>query len=153
MTGVRRSGNRAAPKRIDNGSIFIKSRFVPRIATEFKVFFSEITVLLAMAIGATATTFSTFLMTSVSEIVRLEFWNVLAEVNSSTMLVIESLVDVGRITIRSLPISLISLLTRLEMLPVKERIRIILATPIAIPRQVKNERVRFSLMDVFASLK
>ena len=69
------------------------------------------------------------------------------------MLVTASLVELGRTTIRSEPISLISFLTRLEMLPIKERIRIILATPMAMPRQVRNERVRFSRMEVRANLR
>ena len=44
--------------------------------------------------------------------------------------------------------SLISDLMRLEIPPIRERIRTILATPIAIPRQVRKERVRFSLIAV-----
>ena len=131
----------------------MKSRLVPRTVTEFRVFFSVITVLFEIAIGEAATMLPFFLMTSTSEAARLEFWKAFAEVNSSTTLVIESLVEVGRTTIKTLPISLISLLTKLEILPVNERIIIILATPMAIPRQVRKERVRFSLMEAFANLK
>ena len=130
----------------------MKSRLVARIGTEERVFFSEVTVLVEMAIGAAAETFSIFLITPISETERLDFWKELAIVSSSTILVTVSLVELGRTTIISPPSSLISFLTRLEMLPIRERIRIMLATPIAIPRQVRKERVWFSLMAVRASL-
>ena len=126
---------------------------VPRTGTEVKVFFSDSKVFTEVDIGATAATLSRPEIVSISERERLDCWKVLEEVNSSMILLMELLVEFGRTTIRSEPISLTSFLTRLEILPIKERIRIILATPMAIPRQVRKERVRFSLMEVLASLK
>ncbi len=41
---------------------------------------------------------------------------------------------------------------RFLILPIRERVRIILATPMAIPRQVRKERVRFCLREVLARL-
>ena len=94
------------PKRKASGSILAKSGVVPRIGTEEKVFFSEATVLIAVAIGATAATSLILAIASVSDIERLDCWKVLEEVSSSIILVKESLVEVGRTTMRSEPISL-----------------------------------------------
>ena len=77
------------------------------------------------------------------------YW--LLEVNSSTILVTVSLLVVGRITIRSAPMLLTWSATRLLILPIRERMRIILATPIAIPRQVRKERPRFWRKEFFAN--
>ena len=57
----------------------------------------------------------------------------------------------GRTTIRSEPIWETWEEMRLEMLPMRERIKIIEATPIEMPKQVKNERVRFWRREDFAS--
>ena len=42
-------------------------------------------------------------------------------------------------------------LIRVSILPIRERIRIIAATPIEIPRQVKNERALLRFREAFAS--
>lgn len=129
------------------------SGVVPSIGTEGKVFFSDSTVLVEVAIGATAAVsfMSAIALTSDKE--RLDCSKVLDEVSSLTILVMEFLLELGRTTMRSEPMDSASDLMRLEILPIRERIRMMLATPMAMPRQVRKERVRFSLMDVLASLK
>ena len=134
------------------GSILIKSGEVARIGVAEIVFFSEVIALVETAMGAMAEMFSSSEIAVASAVERLDCWKVLAEVSSSITLVRESLVDLGRTTMRSGPISEISDLTKLEILPMSERINMILATPIAMPRQVRKERVRFSLIEVLASL-
>ena len=88
---------------------------------------------------------------AMSEISRLLFSKELAEVSSSITEVTESLVVLGRTTIRLAPRFFASLETRREMLPVRLKIKMILATPMAMPRQVRKERVRFSRIEVRAS--
>ena len=51
--------------------------------------------------------------------------------------------EAGRTTMRSAPMVWTWVEIRRLMLPIKERIRIIAATPIEIPRQVRKLRVRF----------
>jgi len=114
---------------------------------------SFLMVLVEIAIGATAATPLVSEMSFTSDRERLLRSKELEEVNSSIMFVTESFEELGRTTIRSAPISETSDLMRFEILPVKERIRIILAIPIAIPRQVKKERVRFSRIEFLASLR
>ena len=55
------------------GSILIKSLLVPRMGTDGKVFFSEVTVLTETEIGAAATTPSSLEIAVASETVRLDF--------------------------------------------------------------------------------
>ncbi len=140
------------PKRRVRGSILIKSELVPRIGTEAKVFLSEETVLVEIATGATAVMLLMLEIVLTSSRLRLEFWKELAEVNSSIILVIVPLSEVGRTTMSSSPSAAVSDLTRLEILPISEKIRIMLATPMAMPIQVKNERVRLALSAERASL-
>ena len=131
----------------------MKSKFVPRTRAEGKEFFSEVTELTDMATGAAAETLSSFWIAVTSVVERLDFWKELVEVSSSTMLVTVSLVELGRTTIKSAPMLSISVWTRLAILPMRERMRIMLATPMAMPIQVRKERVRCSLIEVLASLK
>ena len=126
---------------------------VPRIIAEATVLSSLTMVPCATAIGAAALTSSILLIESTSDRARLLFSKEFEEVSSSMMVVTESLVVLGRTTIRSEPMSETSLLMRFAMLPVNDKIKIILAMPIAIPKQVRKERVRFSLIEVVASLK
>ena len=67
------------------------------------------------------------------------------------MLVTVSLVEAGRTTMRSEPIWETWDETREEMLPIKERIKMIEATPMAMPKQVRKERVRLRRREDLAS--
>ena len=134
-------------------SIEIKSGVVPSTVADATTLSLFLIVLVETAIGATAEIPAVFLIISMSEMVRLLFSKEFEDVSSSMIVVTESLVESGRTTIRSEPISEISLEISLETLPVRERIKIMLAIPIAIPRQVRNERVRFSLMEVRANFR
>ena len=71
-------------------------------------------------------------------------------VNSLTIESTVERVEVGRITMRLAPASEICLETRFLMLPIRERIRMIEATPMAIPRQVRKERVRLRFREDLA---
>ena len=129
----------------------MKSELVPTMVPESTVL-SPWMVLLDTAIGATAEMLSRFLIVSTSERVRLDLAYWLEEVSSSMMLETVSLCVVGRTTMRFEPMELTWLEMRFLMLPIRERMRIMLATPMAMPRQVRKLRVRFCFKEALAKL-
>lgn len=103
------------------------------------------------AMGATEEIFSSFSMVETSFKVRFDFRYMEEEVSSSTTRETAVLVVEGRTTIRSEPIWETCEETREEMLPIKESIKIIDATPIEMPRQVRKLRPRLRLIEARAS--
>ncbi len=122
--------------------ILMKSGLVPTtVALGMK--FSPWRELTETARGATEEMLSSFSMAATSLRVKLDFryWD--EEVSSSTMEETTSRVVEGRTTIRSEPIWETWEEIRVEMLPMRERMRMMAATPMAIPEQVIKERGLF----------
>ena len=130
----------------------MKSGLVPTMVAEGTKFsvspFRELT---ETARGETALTPSILAMVLTSFKVRLDFKYCVDVVSSVTIESTVERVEVGRTTMRLSPILETWEETRFLMLPIRERMRIIEATPIEMPRQVRKERVRLRFREDLAS--
>ncbi len=97
---------------------------------------------LEIAIGATASTLSIFWIVLMSSRVRLDLTYWLLRVSSSMILSATDLEVVGRTRMRLAYSLLLLVLMRLLMPPVRERIKTIDATPMAMPRAERKVRPR-----------
>ena len=130
----------------------MKSGLVPTtVALGTVVSVSPLRELTETARGETAATLSIFLMVVTSFRVRLDLRYWVEVVSSLTMESTVERVEEGRTTIRLEPILLTWEETREEMLPMRERMRTMEATPMEIPRQVRKERVRLRFKEDLAS--
>ena len=123
---------------------------------------SPMRVLVLIASGATeitgnsaSTSLSSFKawIASTSFNVRFDLLKWLVEVSSVRMSLISSFESLGRTIMRLPPIASTCDLMRLLMLPMRLRIKMMLATPIAMPRQVRKVRPRRSFKEVLARSK
>ena len=150
--GVSESSRRKTPFLRLRFWILRKSGFVPiTVADGTVVSVSPLSELTDIASGETAATPSIFLIVSISFKVKLDLRYCVDVVSSETIESTVERVEVGRITMRLEPTLETCSETRLVMLPMSESIKIMEATPMEIPRQVRKERVRLRLSDDFAS--
>ena len=150
--GVSESSRRKTPFLRLRFWILRKSGLVPMTVAEGTVVsVSPLSELTDIASGETAATPSIFLMVSTSFKVKLDLRYCVEVVSSETIESTVERVEVGRTTTRLEPTLETCSETRLVILPMSDSIKMIEATPIEMPRQVRKERVRLRLSEDFAS--
>ena len=149
--GVSASSRRKTPFLRFKFWILMKSGLVPTMVAEAtEVSVSPLRELTETARGETAAMPSIFWMVATSFKVRLDFRYWVEVVSSLTILSTVERVEVGRTTMRLEPILETCSETRFLMLPMRERMRMMEATPMEMPRQVRKERVRLRLREDLA---